>query len=259
MPLIPKVHSFLQNLFSSTHLDVDLDQEVHSHIELLTEENIRAGMPPEEARRAAQIELGGIEQVKELIREERIGNWLHSVISDCRHAVRQIRNNPGVTTTVMLTLALGIGVNTAMFSLLNGWLLRPLPVPLAEQITVLASEQKQGSNGNFSYPDFLDFQRETDSFSSLFGYAFGIAGLSADGDAREIGYSCVTGNYFSALDVKPALGRLFLPGEGEKPGEELRVVLGYSFWQSKFGGDPHVIGKSFAEYRGCNPQASPSR
>jgi putative ABC transport system permease protein len=138
---------------------MDLDQEVHSHIELLTEENIRAGIPPEEARRAAQIELGGIEQVKELIREERIGNWLHSVISDCRYAVRQIRNNPGVTTTVMLTLALGIGVNTAMFSLLNGWLLRPLPVRLAEQITVLASEQKKGSNGDFSYPDFLDFQR----------------------------------------------------------------------------------------------------
>src|SRR5215469_5061269 len=131
-----------------------------------------------------------------------------------------------------------------MFSLLNGWLLRPLPVPSPQQVTVLASQQKEGSNGNFSYPDFLDFQRGDDSFSSLFGYAFGIGGLSADGEAREIAYSSVTGNYFSALGVKPALGRLFLPGEGEKPGEELLVVLGYSFWQSKFGGDPHVIGKS---------------
>jgi predicted permease len=174
----------------------------------------------------------------------RIRNWLQTVLFDCRFAFRQVRKEPAVTATVVITLGLGIGVNTAMFSLLNGWLLRPLPVPSPQQVTVLASQQKEGSNGNFSYPDFLDFQRGDDSFSSLFGYAFGIGGLSADGEAREIAYSSVTGNYFSGLGVKPALGRLFLPGEGEKPGEELLVVLGYSFWQSKFGGDPHVIGKS---------------
>ena len=176
--------------------------------------------------------------------QQGIRNWLDSVLFDCRFAFRQLRKEPGVTATVVITLALGIGVNTAMFSLLNGWLLRPLPVPSADQIAVLASEQKEGSNTNFSYPDLLDFQKGTDYFSSLFGYAFGIGGLSADGEAREIGYSSVTGNYFSALGVKPALGRLFLPGEGEKPGEELLVVLGYSFWQNKFAGDPHVIGKS---------------
>jgi predicted permease len=176
--------------------------------------------------------------------QQRIRDWLHSVLFDCRFAFRQLRMEPGVTATIVITLALGIGVNTAMFSLLNGWLLRPLAVPSPQQVTVLASQQKEGSNGNFSYPDFLDFQSECDSFSSLFGYAFGIGGLSADGDAREIAYSSVTGNYFSALEVRPALGRLFLPGEGEKPGEELMVVLGYSFWQNKFGGDPHVIGKS---------------
>jgi hypothetical protein len=110
---------------------------------------------------------------------------LETCWQDLRFGARMLRKNPGVTSTVVLTLALGIGVNTAMFSLLNGWLLRPLPVPSAEQITVLASEQKEGSNASFSYPDFLDFQRGTDSFSSLFGYAFGIGGLSADGDARE--------------------------------------------------------------------------
>ena len=156
----------------------------------------------------------------------RIRNWLQTVLFDCRFAFRQVRKEPAVTATVVITLGLGIGVNTAMFSLLNGWLLRPLPVPSPQQVTVLASQQKEGSNGNFSYPDFLDFQRGDDSFSSLFGYAFGIGGLSADGEAREIAYSSVTGNYFSALGVKPALGRLFLPGEGEKPGEELLVVLG---------------------------------
>jgi predicted permease len=177
-------------------------------------------------------------------RQQRIRGWLHSVLFDCRFAFRQLGKEPGVTATVVITLALGIGVNTAMFSLLNGWLLRALPVPSPGQITVLASEQKEGSNGNFSYPDFLDFQRGTNSSLSLFGYAFGIGGLSADGDARTIAYSSVTGNYFSALGVKPALGRLFLPDEGEKSGGELLVVLGYSFWQSKFGGDSHVIGRS---------------
>jgi MacB-like periplasmic core domain len=206
-------------------------------------------MAPNEARRAALIELGGVEQVKEQVRQQHIGNWLHSVLCDCRYALRQLRKNPGIAVTIVVTLALGVGVNTARFSLLNGWLLRPLPVPSAEQVTVLASEQKEGSNGNFSYPDFLDFQREDDSFSSLFGYALGVGGLSADGDAREIAYSSVTGNYFSALGVKPALGRLFLPGESEEPGEELLVVLGYSLWQSKFGGDPQVVGKSVLSER----------
>jgi hypothetical protein len=176
--------------------------------------------------------------------QQGIRNWVDSVLFDCRFAFRQLRKEPGVTAAVVITLAVGIGVNTAMFSLLNGWLLRPLPVPSPQQVTVLASQQKEGSNGNFSYPGFLDFQREDDSFSSLFCYAFGIGGLSADRDAREIAYISVTGNYFSALGVKPALGRLFLPGEGEKPGEELLVVLGYSFWRNKFAGDAHVIGKS---------------
>jgi putative ABC transport system permease protein len=174
----------------------------------------------------------------------RFHNWLASIFSDCRFALRQLRKSPGLTATVVLTLALGIGVNTALFSLLNGWLLRPLPVPVPEEITVLASQQKEGSNGNFSYPDFLDFQKQADRFSTLFGYAFGFGGLSADGDAREIVYLCVSGNYFSGLGVKPVVGRFFFPGEGEKAGGELLAVLGYSFWQTKFGGNTNVVGKS---------------
>ncbi len=96
MPLFMKARRFLRNLFSSRHVDIDLDQEVHAHLEMLTDENIRAGMPPEEAERAARIEVGGIEQVKEQVREERLGNWLHSVLSDCRYGLRQLRKNPGV-------------------------------------------------------------------------------------------------------------------------------------------------------------------
>jgi predicted permease len=149
----------------------------------------------------------------------------------------------GLTAVLAITLALGIGVNTAIFSVLNGWLLRPLPVPAPEQITVVAFQPKETSDSKFSYPDLLDFQKQTDAFSNLFAFAPAGSGLSFGGVATEFAYSAVTGNYFSALGVKPALGRLLLPGEGEKPGEELLAVLGYAFWQRRFGGDAAIVGK----------------
>jgi hypothetical protein len=244
LPLTTRLRSVLRNLFRSREVERDLREELQSHLQLLTDQNLRDGMSPEEAQRAARIELGGTEQVKEKVRQQRVGNWLQSIFSDCRFALRQLRKSPAVTATVVLTLALGIGVNTAMFSLLNGWLLRPLPLSAPEQITVLASEQKEGSNGNFSYLDFLDFQKQSDDFSDLFAYAVGIGGLSAGGEATEIAYSSVTGNYFSSLGIKPVIGRLFLPGEGQKPNDELLIVLGYSFWQKRFAGDPGVVGKA---------------
>src|SRR5260370_40227124 len=127
MELLAKFRSFLRNLFFPRRVEVDLDQEVHSHLEMLTEENIAAGLPPEEARRTARIELGGIELVKEQVREERLGNWLRSVSSDCRYGLRQLRKNPGATAVMIFTLALAIGATTAIFSVLDGGFVGPLP------------------------------------------------------------------------------------------------------------------------------------
>ena len=170
-------------------------------------------------------------------------NWIENSIQDVRYGLRMGGKWRGLTAILAITLALGIGVNTAIFSVLNGWLLRPLPVRAPGQITYLAFQPNGTSESKFSFPDLQDFQKQADTFSGLFAYAPGGAGFSTGGVATEFAYSAVTGNYFSTLGVKPLLGRLLLPGEGERPGEELLVVLGYSFWQKRFGGDAAIVGK----------------
>jgi len=166
---------------------------------------------------------------------------MNGCLQDVRYAVRQLLKTPAITVVVAITLALGIGVNTGIFSVLNGWLFRPLPVPAPEQITVLAAPREDGSK--FSFLDFADVRRQADVFSDVFAYATGIAGLSTHGTPSEFAYSAVSGNYFSTLEVQPLLGRVFLPGEGEKAGDQLQVVLGYSYWQKTFGEDRGVVGR----------------
>ena len=162
-----------------------------------------------------------------------------------RYALRQLRKNPGFSLVVVLTLALGLGANVTVFSIVNGIILRPLPVPQPQQITVLAAQQQGSPLGMYalSYPELLDLRAQNDAFSDLFAYETDLEGMSADNKADHFLGAHVTGNYFSALRLKPALGRLFLPGEGEKPGSESLVVIGYSYWQKRFGGSPAVIGK----------------
>lgn len=169
---------------------------------------------------------------------------MHTLKQDIQYAIRQLLKNPSFAIVAVLTLALGIGANTAIFSVVNGWL-RPLPVTYPNQIMVLAAQQKGDTLGiyYFSYMDLVDFRKQTDTFSDLFGYQIGLGGFSAGGRAEPLVYSYVTGNFFSALGIQPAAGRLFLPGEGEQPGATPIVVLGYAYWQKRFGGDAGVIGK----------------
>jgi predicted permease len=173
------------------------------------------------------------------------GMPMMTLIEDVRYGFRMLGKSPGLTVIMALTLALGIGANTAIFSVMNGWLLRPLPVPAPEQITVLAAQQKGDYLGVFylSYPQIVDFRKDAGVFSDVFASQISIGGLSFAGHATQFVFTYVTGNYFSGLGVKPALGRFFLPSEGERPGQDPLVVLGYSFWQKRFGGDSGIVGR----------------
>ena len=233
---------WLTRLFRKAQSEQQLDAELRFHLEKQISDYVAVGMSPEEARCRAHLDFGGLESIKQQTRESRRGNFLETFFQDLSHGARLLKKSPSLTAIIVITLALGIGVNTAIFSVLNGWLLRPLPVRAPEQIVVLAFSQ-QHTGSNFSFPDFVDFCKQSETFSDVFAYGLSVAGLSADGRPNEFAYSSVTGNYFSALGVKPALGRFFLPGEGEASGTPLLVVIGNSYWQKNFGGEPSVVGK----------------
>jgi macrolide transport system ATP-binding/permease protein len=232
----------IRRLFQKSRSEKELDQELRFHLDRQIADYVAAGISPEEARRRAKLEFGGLDRVKDEVRDTRFGNFIETLFQDLSYGMRMLKKSPSLTAIIVITFVLGIGVNTAIFSVLNGWLFRPLPVQAPEQIDVLAfSQQHDGSN--FSYADLLDFRNQSDAFSDLFAYGLSVAGLSANGRPREFAYSSVTGNYFSALGVRPAVGRFFLPGEGETRGSPLLVVLGNSYWQKNFSSDTGAVGK----------------
>ena len=169
---------------------------------------------------------------------------MRGLSQDLRHTIRLLLKSPGFTFVAILTLAIGIGVNTTVFSVINGLILRPLPVAHPEQIAVLASQQEGREEFQpFSYPDYQDIRNQAEIFSDLLAFRVSLVGLTVDGKGQHCIISRVTGNYFSAAGVQPAMGRLILPTEGQTPGADPVFVLGYGFWQRQFGGDKSVIGK----------------
>lgn len=163
---------------------------------------------------------------------------------DLRYTLRMLAKSPGFTLVAVLTLALGIGVNIAVFSVINGLLLRPMPVPNPDQITVLAAQQEGSSDFQpFSYPDYLDIRSQATAFSDILAYKVSLDGISVNGTGEHCVISRVSGNYFSTLGIRPVLGRLILPSEGQTPGADPVLVLGYAYWQKRFAGDNNVIGK----------------
>src|SRR5277367_6938819 len=170
---------------------------------------------------------------------------METLLQDIRYGARMLLKNPGFLIVAVITLALGIGANTAIFSMVDAFLLRPLPVANPAQITVLAFQQQHGRFlTQFSLADYRDIQNQTtEVFSDVLAYQFGLDGLSVDGKADRVMTNYVSGNYFSSLGIKPALGRFILPSEGDVPGADPVMVIGYSYWQTRFGADPGIVGR----------------
>ena len=234
MPLFVKARSFLRNLLSTRRVEVDLDQEVHAHLELLTEENMRAGMPPKEAQRAARIELGGIEQVKEQVREDRLGNWLHSVLSDCRYGLRQLRKNPGATAVMVFTLALAIGATTAIFSVVYGVLLRPLPYTDANRIMAVFEVNSQGRWSHLADPNFDDFRDQNRSFQRIAKYNNDVVSVSGAAQPTRTIVAAVSPDFLKVFGIQPILGRDFTADDAKK-GAGRTVLVSYGYWRQDLG------------------------
>src|SRR5258705_3066974 len=239
MPLFAKFQGFLRNLVFARRVDADLDREVHAHLELLITENIRAGMSPLEAQRAARMELGGIEQVKEQVREERIGNWLRSVSSDCRYGFRQLRKSPGATAVMVFTLALAIGAATAIFSVVYGVLLRPLPYADSNRIMAVFEVNSTGGWSRLADPNFDDFRDQNRSFQAIAKYNDNIASVSGASQPTRTAVASVSPNFLKVLGAQPLLGRDFAASDAKK-GAGPTVLVSYGYWRQHLGSPPDL-------------------
>jgi putative ABC transport system permease protein len=249
MSLLVKAGSLLRNLFLSRRIEGDLDQEVHSHLTLLIDENLRAGMSPEEARRAARIELGGVEQVKEEVRDKRVGNWLRSVLSDCRYGLRQLRKSPGATTVMVFTLALAIGATTAIFSVVYGVMLRPLPYTDANRIMAIFEVNSEGGWSRLADPNFDDFRDQNRSFQSIAKYSDHVVSVSGAAQPSRTAVAYVTSDFLKVFEVQPIHGRDFTASDAKK-GAGPTVLASYGYWRLDLG-SPRDLSQSHLKIDGA--------
>jgi len=232
----------VQALFLRHRMDADCAAEINSHVAMIEDELRRQGMSPTEARREARLKMGGIEQARELHHEARTFAWFESLVQDVRFALRMLRKNPGFTMVAVLTLALGIGANTAIFSMVNGVLLRPLPYPEPERL-VRIWETKPGSPRNVINPvNFLDWHDQTHSFEAMATVDGADANIRANGEPMAVSALRVSTDFFSVLRTPPYLGRTFVAADG-MPGQNHVTILSYRLWREQFDGDPSIIGR----------------
>jgi putative ABC transport system permease protein len=224
------------------HLD-GLEQDLRDHIEEETRDNIERGMPPEEARYAAIRKFGNALRVAEDTREVWSAVWLEQLLGDVRYGLRMLRRNPGFTIVAVLTLALGIGVNTAVFSVINTAILRPLPYPDAERLVVYSDGMSPSKAENFkpgiAGADFQEWRGQAKSFEGMAGYNYRDATLATPNDAGQMRVVSFAGDFWTMTGARPMLGRLF--DQREPLGA---IVLAHRFFERRFGSDPHVVGKA---------------
>jgi macrolide transport system ATP-binding/permease protein len=236
----------LAALFRRKHLEQELDAEVRSHLEMAGEISRRAGMSEEEARREALRNFGGIEQTKELYREQRGLPMIETTLQDLRFGFRMLRRSPGFSALAILCLTLGIGANAAVFSWVEGILFRPYPAVSHQERLLALSGTEVGETGGtaMSWPDYLDLQRSSTLFDTLFVSKITGTTLSIGDRAERTTGSIVSANYFDAIGVHPILGRGFEPGEDTGRNAHPVAVISYQLWQGRFKGDREIIGKT---------------
>jgi predicted permease len=230
--------------FRSHEHDDDLAEELQSHIEMATAEYVRRGMPEPAARRRARIEAGGVTSAAEAVRDQRGLPWLESVASDVKYATRALRHSPAFTIVVIVTLALGIGANTAIFSVVRGVLLKPLPHREGDRLVYLrqSMDGPGGDNIAFSVPEVIDFRQGAKSFAGIAEYSPWTVTFRNGDEARRIDVGLVTGNYFDVMGLSPVLGRITQPADDGGSAAPV-MVLSHEFWIRQFAGDSTVIGR----------------
>src|SRR5215831_5111954 len=240
----------LRSLFRRTQVEEELDEELRYHIERQIEEHLAKGMTPEEARYAALRAMGGVELRKEECRDMRRVRLIEDLIQDLRYGLRTLRKSPGFTAVAALSLALGIGANTAIFSLVDAVLLKMLPVKSPEQLVAIASFDQRGERSKiFSYPIFEQIRDRSQVFTGVLAAeddtnSVEMVGPEPGGRTEQAEVQLVSGEYFQVLGVNAVAGRLLTAADNQKPGAHPVATLSYSFWRRRFGGDVSVVGRN---------------
>ena len=248
MPLIPRLTSLWRNLLHKERVDQEFSEEIQAYLDMSTEAKLGQGLSPREARRNALLELGGVEQVEERVREIRMGRFIETVWRDVRTGVRALVHSPVFTVVTVLSLALGIGANTAIFSVVNGLLLRPLPYPQSEQLVdVWHTPPQQSFPGldkfSVSPANYIDWKAQSTAFEQMAVYSDIGLSLSTSNDPLPLIGGVVSSDFFSVLRTNAMQGRTFTPDE-EQPGHDKVVVIGHKLWQRAFGANPNIIGQT---------------
>jgi putative ABC transport system permease protein len=233
----------LRAIFHAKSMDTGLDEELRFHLDRQLEKHTRAGLSPEQARRRVRLEFGGATQITEECRDARGTRALEALSQDLRYSFRTLGKNPGFACVALITLALAIGANTAMFSVVYGALLRPLPYADPDRLIVLNETHPRIGTISVSYPNFLDWRAQNHVFSGMAVMAGVGHNLSGIAQPETISGQAVSSNFLSLIGVHPLLGRGFDPSE-DKPGAAPVVMLTHQLWQSHFAGRQDVIGRS---------------
>ena len=240
-----RIRTRLSSLFRRARYERELDSELLFHLDMLTEQNVAAGMTPDEARRAALKTFGQMDRVKEDVRDTWLSRTFETLAQDLRYGLRNIRRDPGFALVVVLTIGLGIGANSAIFSVVNGVLLKPLPYEKGEQLVVLHQEQPlaAGTRMSFSYQEVLDYRTAAslDGVVEFHNMWFILVGRP---EPERVSTGVVSANFFDVLGVRPLYGRTFLQAD-DRAGAPAVLVLSHAYWRRSFGGDPSVVGKVF--------------